>query len=45
MNDAASGTDTTLVHAGTFAVLGADGGVGGRRGTSPTGCSTATHGI
>ncbi|WP_328898591.1 aminotransferase [Streptomyces sp. NBC_00441] len=37
MNDAASGTDTTLVHAGTFAVLGADGGVGGRRGTSPDG--------
>ncbi|WP_432105819.1 amylo-alpha-1,6-glucosidase [Streptomyces sp. bgisy091] len=29
--------DTTLVHAGTFAVLGADGGVTGRRGTSPDG--------
>ncbi|MFF2137568.1 glycogen debranching N-terminal domain-containing protein [Streptomyces sp. NPDC058193] len=29
--------DTTLVRAGTFAVLGADGGVGGRRGTSPDG--------
>ncbi|MFC8225882.1 glycogen debranching N-terminal domain-containing protein [Streptomyces sp. NPDC057287] len=29
--------DTTLVRAGTFAVLGADGGVGGRRGSSPDG--------
>ncbi|MFE3515263.1 glycogen debranching N-terminal domain-containing protein [Streptomyces sp. NPDC059166] len=29
--------DTTLVHSGTFAVLGADGGVTGRRGTSPDG--------
>ncbi|WP_203184674.1 glycogen debranching N-terminal domain-containing protein [Streptomyces pratensis] len=29
--------DTTLVRAGTFAVLGADGGVSGRRGTSPDG--------
>ncbi|OKJ68700.1 amylo-alpha-1,6-glucosidase [Streptomyces sp. CB02460] len=33
----APGPDTTLVHAGTFAVLGPDGGVGGRRGTSPDG--------
>ncbi|MFJ8884988.1 glycogen debranching N-terminal domain-containing protein [Streptomyces sp. NPDC102402] len=32
-----NGTDTTLVRAGTFAVLGADGGVRGRRGTSPDG--------
>lgn len=29
--------DTTLVHAGTFAVLGGDGGVSGRRGASPDG--------
>lgn len=29
--------DTTLVRAGTFAVLGADGGISGRRGTSPDG--------
>ncbi|MFI2781259.1 amylo-alpha-1,6-glucosidase [Streptomyces sp. ALB3] len=32
-----STADTTLVRAGTFAVLGADGGVSGRRGTSPDG--------
>jgi len=33
-----SGTaDTTLVRAGTFAVLGTDGGVSGRRGASPDG--------
>ncbi|MCX5399090.1 glycogen debranching N-terminal domain-containing protein [Streptomyces sp. NBC_00102] len=32
-----AGTDITLVRAGTFAVLGADGGITGRRGTSPDG--------
>lgn len=32
-----NGTDTTLVRAGTFAVLGSDGGLRGRRGTSPDG--------
>ncbi|MEW2175138.1 glycogen debranching N-terminal domain-containing protein [Streptomyces sp. NPDC005406] len=37
MNDVDPVADTTLVRAGTFAVLGADGGVGGRRGTSPDG--------
>nr|WSW65872.1 aminotransferase [Streptomyces sp. NBC_00995] len=37
MNAADPGADTILVHAGTFAVLGTDGGVGGRRGTSPDG--------
>lgn len=34
MNGAA---DTTLIHGGTFAVLGADGGLTGRRGASPDG--------
>ncbi|MGW5736758.1 MULTISPECIES: amylo-alpha-1,6-glucosidase [Streptomyces] len=29
--------DTTLIHQGTFAVLGADGGLTGRRGSSPDG--------
>ncbi|MGW0856778.1 amylo-alpha-1,6-glucosidase [Streptomyces sp. NPDC002690] len=32
-----AGTDITLVRAGTFAVLGADGGITGRRGASPDG--------
>ncbi|NEA43738.1 glycogen debranching N-terminal domain-containing protein, partial [Streptomyces sp. SID11385] len=32
-----STTDTTLVHEGTFAVLGPDGGLTGRRGSSPDG--------
>ncbi|MEV6758513.1 glycogen debranching N-terminal domain-containing protein [Streptomyces sp. NPDC051214] len=34
MNGAA---DTTLIHGGTFAVLGADGGLTGRRGAAPDG--------
>ncbi|MGW2281043.1 amylo-alpha-1,6-glucosidase [Streptomyces sp. NPDC001770] len=32
-----TGAELTLVRAGTFAVLGADGGITGRRGTSPDG--------